>query len=234
MEEWEKDGGNNMNDLQILAQSALFQGVDAVDISAMLNCLDVRRRYFRRGEMILCAGDLALEIGLVLEGGVRVERVDAWGNRSILERFGPGETFAEAYACVDGEPLLTDVVAATDCNVLFLDATRILTLCPSSCPHHIQLLRNLLTGMAAKNILLSRKMRLITPRTIRERLLAYLSGEAVRRGVYTFVIPFDRQQLADYLSVERSALSAELSKMRRDGLIECQKNRFTLLTREED
>ena len=135
---------------------------------------------------------------------------------------------------MDGEPLLTDVVAATDCSILFLDATRILTLCPSSCPHHVQLLRNLLTGMAAKNILLSRKMRLITPRTIRERLLAYLSGEAVRRGVHTFVIPFDRQQLADYLSVERSALSAELSKMRRDGLIECQKNRFTLLTREED
>ncbi len=108
-----------MNDLQILAQSALFRGVDAADLSAMLNCLDARRRYFRRGEMILRAGDLALEFGVVLEGGVRAERVDAWGNRSILERFGPGETFAEAYACVDGEPLLTDVVAATDCSILF-------------------------------------------------------------------------------------------------------------------
>ena len=175
-----------------------------------------------------------MSVGLVLEGGVRIERVDAWGGRSILERFGPGELFAEAYACAGSEPLATDAVAETDCGVLFLDAARVLRLCPAACAFHARLVRNLLADMANKNLRLSRKMRIITPRTIRERLLTYLSGEAVRRGARSFEIPFDRQQLADYLSVERSALSAEISKMRRDGLIACEKSRFTLLTGVEE
>ena len=223
-----------MDELRILANAALFAGVASADISAMLRCLSPRRRHYQAGETILHAGDLALEVGVVLEGSVRVERVDAWGNRFILERFGPGEVFAEAYACVEGEPLLMNAVAATDCHILFLDATRVLTLCPNACAFHARLVRNLLTEMARKNLLLSRKLRLITPHTIRERLLVYLSGEAVRRGTRSFVIPFDRQQLADYLAVERSALSAELSRMRRDGLIECERSRFTLLTGAEE
>ncbi len=223
-----------MDELRILANAALFAGVASADISAMLRCLSPRRRHYQAGETILHAGDLALEVGVVLEGSVRVERVDAWGNRFILERFGPGEVFAEAYACVEGEPLLIDVVAASDCNILFMDTARLLRVCPTACAYHARILRNLLTETAKKNILLSRRIRLITPHTIRERLLVYLSGEAVRRGTRTFVIPFDRQQLADYLAVERSALSAELSRMRRDGLIECERSRFTLLTGAEE
>ena len=223
-----------MDEKRILADSTLFTGIRSAEISAMLHCLSPRRRSYGAGETILRAGDLALEMALVLEGSVRLERVDAWGERRILERFGPGECFAEAYACVEGEPLLMNAVAATDCNILFLDATRVLTLCPNACAFHARLVRNLLTEMARKNLLLSRKLRLITPHTIRERLLTYLSGEAARRGTRSFVIPFDRQQLADYLAVERSALSAELSRMRRDGLIECERSRFTLLTGAEE
>ena len=222
-----------MDEIRILANSALFAGIGGEDIAALLRCLAPRRRHYRAGETILRAGELALEVGSVLEGSVRIERVDAWGSRFILERFGAGEIFAEAYACVEGEPLLTDVVAASDCAVLFLDAARALRPCPTACARHTRLLRNLLTEMARKNLLLSRRIRLIAPHTIRERLLAYLSGEALRRGTRSFVIPFDRQQLADYLAVERSALSAELSRMRRDGLIECERSRFTLLTEEE-
>lgn len=223
-----------MDEKRILADSTLFTGIRSAEISAMLHCLSPRRRSYGAGETILRAGDLALEMALVLEGSVRLERVDAWGERRILERFGPGECFAEAYACVEGEPLLMNAVAATDCNILFLDATRVLTLCPNACAFHARLVRNLLTEMARKNLLLSRKLRLITPHTIRERMLTYLSGEAVRHGTRSFVIPFDRQQLADYLAVERSALSAELSRMRRDGLIECERSRFTLLTGAEE
>ena len=223
-----------MDELRILANAALFAGVASADISAMLRCLSPRRRHYQAGETILHAGDLALEVGVVLEGSVRVERVDAWGNRFILERFGPGEVFAEAYACVEGEPLLVDVVAAEACETLFLDTARVLSLGPTADACHARLVRNLLTEMAKKNLLLSRRIRLIAPHTIRERLLAYLSGEVVRRGTRTFVIPFDRQQLADYLAVERSALSAELSRMRRDGLIECERSRFTLLTGAEE
>ena len=115
-------------------------------------------------------------------------------------------------------------------RALFGRGARVAPLSQRLCLPTPALVRNLLAEMAKKNLLLSRKIRLITPRTIRERLLAYLSGEVVRHGARTFDIPFDRQQLADYLAVERSALSAELSKMRREGLIECHKSRFTLLT----
>ena len=223
-----------MDEKRILADSTLFTGIRSAEIAAMLHCLSPRRRSYGAGETILRAGDLALEMALVLEGSVRLERVDAWGERRILERFGPGECFAEAYACVEGEPLLIDVVAASDCNILFMDTARLLRVCPTACAYHARILRNLLTETAKKNILLSRRIRLIAPHTIRERLLAYLSGEALRRGTRSFVIPFDRQQLADYLAVERSALSAELSKMRRDGLIECERSRFTLLTGAEE
>ena len=219
-----------MDEIRILAESALFAGIDGAEIDAMLRRLSPRRRRYRAGETLLRAGELTLEVVLVLEGSVRVERVDAWGNRFILERFGPGEVFAEAYACVEGEPLLVDVVAAEACEALFLDTARVLSLGPTADACHARLVRNLLTEMAKKNLLLSRRIRLIAPHTIRERLLAYLSGEALRRGTRSFVIPFDRQQLADYLAVERSALSAELSKMRRDGLIECERSRFTLPT----
>ena len=164
----------------------------------------------------------------MLEGSVRVERVDAWGNRFILERFGPGEVFAEAYACVEGEPLLVDVVAAEACEALFLDTARVLSLGPTADACHARLVRNLLTEMAKKNLLLSRRIRLIAPHTIRERLLAYLSGEALRRGTRSFVIPLDRQQLADYLSVDRSAMCAELGKLRDEGLLRFHRSHFCL------
>ena len=219
-----------MDEMRVLTSSPLFAGINGAEAAAMLRCLSPYQRSFHAGGTILRAGEAAVGMGLVLEGSVRLEHVDAWGGRRILERFEPGATFAEAYACAAGEPLLVDVVAETDCTVLFLDAARMLRPCPSACAYHARLVRNLLAEMAKKNLLLSRKIRLITPRTIRGRLLAYLSGEVVRHGARTFDIPFDRQQLADYLAVERSALSAELSQMRREGLIECHKSRFTLLT----
>ena len=125
-----------MDEKRILADSTLFTGIRSAEISAMLHCLSPRRRSYGAGETILSAGDLALEMALVLEGSVRLERVDAWGGRRILERFGPGECFAEAYACVEGEPLLMNAVAATDCHILFLDAARVLTLCPNACAFH--------------------------------------------------------------------------------------------------
>ena len=147
-----------MDEIRILAESALFAGIDGAEIDAMLRRLSPRHRRYRAGETLLRAGELALEVGLVLEGGVRVERVDAWGNRFILERFGPGEVFAEAYACVEGEPLLVDVVAAEACEALFLDTARVLSLGPTADACHARLVRNLLTEMAKKNLLLSRRI----------------------------------------------------------------------------
>ena len=217
-----------------LSRTPLFLGAQPKEVAAMLSCLGAERRRYAKGDRIYRTGDVVTALGIVLSGGVLIENNDFWGNTTVLDRVEPGQIFAETYACTPGEPLMVDVVAAGPSEILFLNVNRVLQVCPNACAFHARLVRNLLTEMARKNLLLSRKLRLITPHTIRERLLTYLSGEAVRRGTRSFVIPFDRQQLADYLAVERSALSAELSRMRRDGLIECERSRFTLLTGAEE
>ena len=147
----------------------------------------------------------------------------------LLGRAEPGDLFAEAYACAPDELLLVDVVASEACEVLFLDAKRILTQCTSTCEHHSRIIRNLVGTLAHKNLALSRRSLHTGPRTIRARLLSYLGEQAQRAGSRSFTIPFDRQQLADYLNVERSALSNELSKMQRDGLLTCRRSSFCLL-----
>ncbi len=220
--------GASSPDYSVLAGTPLFRGILAEDISTMLACLDARRRTFDQGEFVLREGDQVRAIGLVLEGSVRIERTDAWGTRSIMARASFGETFAEAYACIPGATLGVDVVAAEPCCVLFMDTRRVLRTCPSSCSFHSRLIENLLGALASKNLKLSRKIVDITPRTIRERVLSYLSAQSRQAGSRSFTIPFDRQQLADYLCVERSALCHELAKMRREGIIDYHKASFRL------
>lgn len=115
----------------------------------------------------------------------------------------------------------------TETEVLFLNAARLLQTCPNSCVHHNRLIKNLLQISAQKNLTLSRRMLHTSSKFIRGRLLSYFSQERLRHGSLQFTIPFNRQQLADYLGVDRSALSNELSKMRRDGILIYEKNTFT-------
>lgn len=218
-----------MRNTRFLTDTALFSGIGEGEIEALLRCLKAEERAYGRGECVLQIGMRIRRLGVVLEGGVLIERVDAWGNRSILERVEAGEMFAEAYACAPEEPLTVEVWAAEEARVLFVEAGAALEPCGRACSFHARLMRNLTRGLAQKDLALTRKMRHITPRTIRGRLMSYLTCESVRRGAREFEIPFNRQQLADYLSVERSALSAEISKMRRDGLIACAGRRFLLL-----
>ena len=215
-------------DLTRLTQSALFSGISQDEAAAMLKCLGAVRREFPRDSAILRAGEPAAAMGLVLSGRVNIESDDIWGNRSILESVPPGQVFGEAYASLPGEPMMVSAVAAESTAVLFLDVARVLRVYPSACGHHARLVSNLLSVMARKNLTLTRRMFHTAPKSIRGRLLSYLSFEAMRQGQRRFEIPFNRQQLADYLEVDRSALSAELSKMRREGLLECRKNCFFL------
>lgn len=157
---------------------------------------------------------------------------DIWGNRTILGQAHSGEIFAEAYACMDDEPLLISVEVAEDTEVLMMDMHKILTICPSNCSHHHKLVENLLTILARKNLGLSRRMVYTASKSIRGRVLSYLSFLADKQGKKQVSIPFDRQEMADYLGVDRSALSAELSRMQKDGLIAYKKNHFTLFTDE--
>lgn len=213
-------------DIQFLCGTPLFSGLTEEDVRQVLPGLGARQRSFEKGEVILRAEEPAPALGLVLSGSVNVENNDVWGGRTILDNIGPGQVFGETYACLPGEPLMVDVTAAEPAEVLFLQPEKLFQDdLRGAAP---MLIRNLLRVTAQKNLVLSRRMFHTSPKTIRERVLSYLSFQARRQGSRRFAIPFDRQELADYLGVDRSALSNELSKMRRDGLIEFNKNRFEL------
>lgn len=212
-----------------LAHTLLFRGMLPQEIEGMLDCLGAVSRDFSKGEMICREGDVTEAMGLVLSGKVQVENIDLWGNTSILDTIGPGFVFAETYACIPGEPLMVNVVAVEATEVLFLNMARVLETCPNSCPHHNRLIRNLLAVSAQKNLNLSRRIFHTSSKTIRGRVLSYLSYQASKQGSYAFSIPFNRQQLADYLSVDRSALSGELGRMQKEGLLQVDRNRFRLL-----
>ena len=220
-------------DYIFLEKTPLFRGASALEIETMLACLGAEVKKFPRGATVLMAGDVTESLGLVLSGSVSIENDDAWGNKSILGRAERGEVFAETYACVPGAKLMISAVAAEDCEILFLRPARILHPCENACSFHTALVRNLLFISSAKNLQLSRRIFHTSAKSIRGRLLSYLSHEATARGSRDFTIPFNRQQLADYLSVDRSALSNELSKMQREGLITFHRSHFTLLHTEE-
>lgn len=217
-------------DEKILSQSILFRGCAPADIPAMLRCLEAEERHYRRGEVVHHEGDVISTIGVVLEGSVSMEHDDIWGNKSILDRAGPGQVFAETYACVPGELMMISVVATEATRLLFLDMTRIMAIHDRSCPFYTTLIGNLLASASQKNLMLSRRILHTSAKSIRARLLSYLSYQAQVHGSPEFDIPFNRQQLADYLSVDRSALSSELGKMQRDGLLRVERSHFVLLT----
>ena len=209
-----------------MTSSPLFRDIAPADLASLLDCLDARERAYEKGAWLLRRGERTDRLGLVLSGTVHILREDFWGSRSIVGLAGPGEIFAESYALA-GEPLEVSVLAASDARVLFLRVETALTGCG-------QLTRNLTALLAEKNLTLTRKMRHMARRTTREKLLSYLSAQALRSGGPEFDIPMDRQQLADYLAVDRSAMSAVLGRLREEGVLEFRKNHFRLLGEERD
>ena len=214
--------------LHLIPNTALFRGTTKEEAEAMLGCLDAKIKPFDKGETVYHAGEVIESMGLVLSGAVIIESSDLWGNNSVLGYVAAGEIFAETYACIPGEPLMVDVVACEKSEILFLNAARLFTTCPQACAHHSRLIHNLVRIFAEKNLNLSRRMLHCSSKTIRGRLLSYLSEQAKMNGGYRFSIPCNRQQLADYLGVDRSAMSNELSKMQRDGLLTYSRNSFVL------
>lgn len=211
----------------LLARSPLFRGVAEKDLPGLLARLDARERQYRKGELLLHRGGRTERLGLVLSGTVHIVREDFWGNRGIVGLAEAGDVFAEAYA-LSGEPLEVSVLAATDVSALFLEAGPMSGLRADG-PGLSLLTANLLSLLAGKNLQLTRKMRHMARRTTREKLLSYLSAQALLAGRPEFDIPLDRQQLADYLAVDRSAMSAALGRLRDEGVLEFRKNHFRLL-----
>ncbi len=214
--------------LSVIRSSSLFSGISEDELPAVLSCLNMRKESFSKDCFLLRVGDTADSIGFVLSGNVLIIQEDIWGNRNILSKAGPGQSFAAAYACAPGSVLNVSVVAETPVTAMFLNVNRILNVCSSTCVHHSRIIRNLLGELAEKNLHFSEKLSHMGQRTTRAKLMSYLSAEAQRLGKYEFDISFSRQQLADYLAVERSGLSLELGKMKRDGLLNFHKNHFVL------
>lgn len=213
-------------DISVLSGSALFRGFDETEVNTLLGSLNAREKRFRKGAMIFHSGDVISTLCFVIAGSVTIESNDMWGNRTILNLVGKGQFFAESYALLPNEPMLVDVCANEDCTIIFLDMRSIVRLDESI---RARLLDNLLMITTRKNLHLSSRSFHTAPRQVRGRIMAYLNTISVQKHSREFDIPFDRQQLADYLNVERSVLSNELSKMQRDGLIRCRKNHFEIL-----
>ena len=219
-------------DFAILLENPLFQGISPEELKSMLGCLQARETQAKKGAPIFLEGDPAGFIGIVLEGAVRIVRDDYYGERTLLAQAEPGDIFAEAYACADVETMPISGYAAADSRVLLLSCRKMLTVCTNACRFHNRLVKNLLQVVARKNLLLSQKIQFMSQKTTREKLMAYLLDQAKQQGSLEFTIPFDRQTLADYLGVERSAMSAELGKLRRDGVLETTGSHFRLIREE--
>ncbi len=214
--------------LSLIETSPLFHGVAEADVLPLLQRLKVRKKKYEKGEFLFYSGDAVPYIGLVLEGAVHIIQEDYWGNRNILSQIPAGFFFGEAFACLPDAPATVDVVAASDAVIMQVYVGNILHAGQVLTPDQARFMGNLLALMAEKNRLLTEKMRYLTQRSTRQKIIRYLSDMARKKGKATFVLPFNRQQMADFLSVDRSALSAELSKMKKEGLIDYHKDKFTL------
>ena len=215
--------------IPILKRTKLFSGVGEEDIASLLSCLGARKKEYKKGEYILREGEHISDVFILVEGKMHIQKDDYWGNRSILSVISVGEMFGEGYAAPESGALLNDVVAVEDSSVLFFDVKRILTTCSSACRFHNMIVQNMFFAISDKNRKLVQKLGHMSGRTTRAKLISYLSEEAKRQGSSTFTVPFNRQQLADYLCVDRSAMSNELCKMRDEGMIKFEKSRFELL-----
>lgn len=212
-----------------MKESKLFEGIQEQDIKTLLNCLAAKKQNFSKNAFVFSAGDSAAATGLVISGRLQIIKEDYWGNRTIIDLLTRGDVFGEAFACAEMNSIPVSVMASEATEVLLMDYQKLVSVCPSSCPFHTKIVRNMMKILARKNITLMQKMEHITKRNTREKLLSYLSAQALLQRSDHVTIPFNRQELADYLAVDRSAMSAELGKMKADGLIVFQKNNFTLM-----
>ncbi len=215
--------------LEILKNCPLFFNIEDDKLLTMLNCLGAKVVSFDKKYTVLAEGTPAKYIGVVLTGSAQILQIDYYGNRSILGKVGPSEMFNEAFACAETNAIPVTVIANEPSEIMLIDCSHILHTCHNNCGFHQQLIFNLMKDLAEKTIMFHQRIEVTSKRTTREKLMAYLFLQAKKADSTTFTVPFDRQELADYLEVDRSGLSAEISKLRNEGIINCHRSRFELL-----
>lgn len=214
---------------EILKKSSIFFGIDEKEYLFLEKCLKFQRQTFNKNQMVFIEGELIEGLGVVLSGSVSVEHYDFEGKSTVMNIVHPGDIFGESYAALHSMPLLVNIRALEKTEILFMKLNNLLTTCSVNCSFHTQILKNLFSLMAKKNIGLTNKIFESSPKTIRERVLIFLQNQAKIKNSKKFEIKYNRQQMADYLNVERSALSGELSNMKNEGLINFKKNYFEIL-----
>ena len=214
--------------LEILKKCPLFEGIAEENLFRMLTCLGARVIPFDKKYTVFAEGSAAKYIGIVLSGSIHIVQIDYFGNRSILSEIGEGEVFNEAFACAETKEMPVSVIANEPSEIMLIECSHILHTCQNNCGFHQQLIFNLMKDLAQKTIIFHQRIEITSKRSTREKLLAYLTLQMKKTGKRSFDIPFDRQELADYLEVDRSGLSAEISKMKKEGLIDSNKNHFVM------
>lgn len=214
---------------EILRKCCLFDHIADDDLSTVLGCLGARVARYGKRETVVAEGQPARDIGILLSGGAQIEQVDYFGNRSILSTVEPGELFLESFACAGVAAVPVQILANAESDIMFIDCMRVMQSCCRACAFHQQMIYNLMKDVASKNIHFHQKIEITSKRSTREKLMAYLLWQAKRQNSNCFEIPYGRQELADYLEVDRSGLSAEISKLRREGVLRSERSWFELL-----
>lgn len=217
------------NKIQIIRSNPLFEGIEESDIMCLLTCLSAKETVYDKDSYILMADNIITHVGIIISGSANIIKEDYWGNRAIISKISQGEMFAEAYCCAEVLTSHVSVVACEKTEVLYIDYKKIITTCSKSCGFHNHMLENMVKILARKDIILTKKIEHLVKRTTKEKLLSYLSSQAISTNSNIFDIPFSRQELADYLSVDRSAMSNELCKLRDEGILKFNKNHFELI-----
>lgn len=215
--------------LEILKNVELFKEIRQSDLQLLLHCLKAKISHYNKNDIVFMAGEKISNLGIVLSGQVQIVQEDFYGNKCIINNINAGSLFGESFSFTNIEPLPFNIYATTESNVLFINCKALITQCENACSFHSKLIFNMVNIIAMKNISLTKKIEFVSKRTTREKLLAYLSSEAQKHQKCNFCIPFNRQELADYLNVDRSAMSSELGKLTNDGILKYKKNRFEIL-----
>lgn len=215
--------------IAILKKSLLFKGMSEQDLLSMLNCLSATVKDYHKDECVWLSGDQVKQVGLVLGGEVLIIKDDLYGNRSVLSNVCEGDLFGEAFSCAGIKSLPVSVITVSRSTIMLIDYQRIINTCSNTCVFHMKLIKNMLKILADKNIMLTQKINNMSQRTTREKLLSYLADASTRANSRVFKIPFNRQELADYLCVDRSAMSSELGKLKAEGIIDFARSEFKFL-----
>ncbi len=200
------------------------------ELKGLLECFHARIKKYEKEEMVIRQGDIISNIYLILEGGVNIEKDSYWGRRIIISRLGKNDNLALSFVGSKNVESSVDAITVEDTLILILSYEKCTSMCQNACTRHKVLINNLFQILSKENIELIQKIENVSQKSIRDKILTYLSNEAQKNHSNKFTIKFNRQDLADYLNVDRSAMSFELSKLQKEGLIKYNKNQFELLS----